>query len=752
MASALDDVLDAIARAVDPAGSVTHAVGSVTLHPHQVSAVLHLRSALAEFGGALLADAPGLGKTFVALAVASAYPRCVVAAPASLRSMWRDAASSARVPIQFISLEALSRSAKPAHAPLVIVDEAHRVSSPAARRYARVASLAHRAHLLLLTATPVRNRRAELTSLLALFLGSEAAQADDALVASCVVRRDHLAGNAVPPVIGTRPIRPRARATIATALRELPPPLAVADGTPAPALVATVLARCWASSLAALEIALVRRLQRGAAIRAALADGRLPSRSELNAWMIGDDAMQLAFPFVASPTASATIPESIDALDRHLTAVAALRNSIRFEVARDSAWRAHALQSICARHNSAIVVAFTGFEATAKTLYQQLKHAPGVALITGRRAVTAGGPVARAAILDVLAERSDRALGRGPDGRFDVRLVIATDLLSEGANLQRASVIVHLDDPWTPASVAQRVGRSARLGSVHDGVHVYRFAPPLAAEALLSVDRIHRAKRSAAKRALAPGDAMDRVRATVKAWRTGRRESMTAVVAACDATRDGFVAVMADTTRTWLIGGRRRGNTWAATARPAQLLALVRAVRRVERSPPRAAEIASLARTIDRWTKHETARTRSGIGQNASPARRRLLMRLDHLVVSSTPSGRASLTLRVGRLRTALATARGAEVERWFAEMLARPPDASEWLDDAERWLSTATARPHGEKSLPELAAILILRRADSAAEQPLAAASVAPLPTAPAAPAPSAGPSAASPETAAPP
>jgi len=43
-------------------------------------------------------------------------------------------------------------------------------------------------------------------------------------------------------------------------------------------------------------------------------------------------------------------------------------------------------------------------------------------------------------------------------------ILIATDCLSQGQNLQEASIIIHFDLPWTPASLEQRNGRIDRIG------------------------------------------------------------------------------------------------------------------------------------------------------------------------------------------------------------------------------------------------------------------------------------------------
>lgn len=698
--SALSDVRDAIARAVDPEAGGPARVGAITLRPHQVTAASRVRAALDAFGGALLADAPGLGKTYVALAVAGAYPRTLVAAPAALRDMWRVSGAEAGVPCEFISLEALSRGSTAVRAPLVIVDEAHRVANTSARRYARVAALAHHAHILLLTATPVRNRRAEWQALLGLFLGADVDLDDASLVARCVIRREAGFTAGVPRVEPAPPMTRRGDATIATALRSLPPPLALADGAAAAGLVATGLARAWSSSHAALQAALTRRLQRGSALADVLASGRLPSRADLRAWLLGDDAMQLAFPFLAREVTVVSVPACRDALERHVHAIAALREHVRPHVARDTEWRARKLRDVRARHSGDVVIAFTAFDATARALFLALRREPGVALLTGRGAETAGGPVHRNDVLDALSVR------RSPvcrvDGRiFDIRLLIATDLLSEGANLQRASVIVHLDDPWTPAGVEQRVGRAARLGSHHETVFVHRFAPPPAARPLLSLERLHQAKRSASRRALAAGNASERLRGAVAGWRVkdGNGDGAghaCAVTAACAGARDAFLAVIHVGGRdARAVGGSRtaRGN-WMVSDDCSRVERLVRAARNDERPRPQSLEVSAITRAIQRWARLGIARGHAGLGRVASRARRRVIGRLNRVLSECGAARLASIASRVARIRADLAGARGAHVDRLLDDALAQPFD-DRWLGVAEEVLADASQGGH---------------------------------------------------------
>ncbi|MBI3568528.1 MAG: hypothetical protein HY084_10065 [Gemmatimonadetes bacterium] len=135
-------------------------LGSITLRAAQRDTLRQVRRAVAEFGGALLADEPGLGKTFVALAFARARGEPLVIAPAALRVMWHDAAARAATPIEFVSFERLSRAEPAMRRGVVIVDEAHHAGARATARYPRLARLCAGAELLLLSATPVRNRRA----------------------------------------------------------------------------------------------------------------------------------------------------------------------------------------------------------------------------------------------------------------------------------------------------------------------------------------------------------------------------------------------------------------------------------------------------------------------------------------------------------------------------------------------------------------------------------------------------------------
>ncbi len=84
-----------------------------------------------------------------------------------------------------------------------------------------------------------------------------------------------------------------------------------------------------------------------------------------------------------------------------------------------------------------------------------------------------------------------------PDGEVD--LLLSTDVLSEGQNLQQAQAVVSYDLPWNPQRVVQRNGRVIRLLSPHDEVYLTTMLPePGELEELLRLEARVRAKIRAA--------------------------------------------------------------------------------------------------------------------------------------------------------------------------------------------------------------------------------------------------------------
>ncbi len=59
----------------------------------------------------------------------------------------------------------------------------------------------------------------------------------------------------------------------------------------------------------------------------------------------------------------------------------------------------------------------------------------------------------------------------------DIRILISTEVLSEGVNLHRSNVVINYDIPWNPTRMMQRVGRINRVDSKFDKIYTYNFFP-----------------------------------------------------------------------------------------------------------------------------------------------------------------------------------------------------------------------------------------------------------------------------------
>lgn len=654
-------VLQHIARAYLGEDS-SQIVGAFRLRPAQREALRAAEAALEEFGGALIADAPGSGKTVLALALAARHADCLVLAPAALREQWQRAAARAGVAIRVASVESLSAGQAIASASLIVVDEAHQLRTPSTQRYRRLAQLAMHRRLLLLTATPVVNRLGDRDALLALILGERASELSAAQRARLILR------------LATEPTRkhPLHRlASLATraevpglgeALQSLPPPLPLADGSAATAIVRTSLAFAWASSLAALDAALSRRLLRGRALDDQLAAGHWPSRASLRDFLVGDDAMQLTFGFETA-SAPGELVNARATLSVHLRAVAALRERIRPLVAADTAIRARALATLSAKHSGQRIVLLAQSAATVRALYSALRHEPGVVGIVGQRVLAAAGRWSRD---EVLAALDARAGDYDPRDLRGIRLLLATDVLAEGVELQAASILVHGDPAWTPARVEQREGRLAREGQRRE-VLVTRFRVPAEAQALLRVNERLLRKAAARETAMRLPVARAQLARRLAHWRVASAHSSdgdsAARVAAIRHSHCGFLALLRNGTTISLVGGEYSRGRWRVTDSPR---ALARALPASTASsvPLEQQHLSCVKRVLRDWQRQRSG-AHAARDESSIPASvfRDLRRRFDAFIAAAPLAERAERSRAAGTLLMELAALRGKGVE-----------------------------------------------------------------------------------------
>lgn len=696
-----DAVRAAIARCGERADE-RRVIGRIALRPHQLVAVARLREMIARSGGALLADDTGLGKTYVAAALASEMRAPLIVAPAALLPMWEAALEAAVVSAPLLSFERLSRGAPPRTShDLVIVDEAHHARTRATRRYRELSALTARASVLLLSATPIHNRRRDLETLLALFLGERASAMSDEELGRHILRRDRSSVDAAGrPPAAARPIwlpLPHDEALLAVLL-SLPPPLPPADGGDGGALLVHSLVRQWASSDGALRGALERRAARAAALSHALLARRYPTRRELRDWATGDGALQLAFPELMASPCGDDHGELLEAVREHARMVDELRNALRSRVSLD-ALRAERLREVRRVHPGEKIVAFAAYAETAASLYRELRGDGHVAALSAHGARVAGGGLTRREAIERFAPVAQGV--RPPRDAERIDVLIATDLLSEGMNLQDASVVVHLDLPWTPARMEQRVGRAARIGSAHDRVTVYALAPPASAERLIAVERRLREKLCVARRAIgadpdvlplpliamadgaAPGEAADEIRVAFTRWRAASPGATDdgELVAAVHAPGPGFLAALESPDGALLLAatGSPGGGVPSASTDPS---AIARAVRLAEGIPAQVnvVQLGEARAAIVHWVAERRAAVAAG-AEAVSPIRRKIARRIGDIVARAAAHRRPLLASLAAEARAASRTSLGTGGEQELRGLLEAPLPDEAWLE-----------------------------------------------------------------------
>jgi superfamily II DNA or RNA helicase len=492
------------------------------LAPHQVPAAERLTAILGKHRGALLADAVGLGKSYVALAVALARgePFALVV-PAVLVSQWRALLKEHGAEAPIITHEGLSGSTvRLSDRPTVrlfLVDEAHRFRNPGTRRYRALARLVVDASVLLVTATPVHNRIGDICHLLRLFLRDHdltalgvpsllrAARGDcdrralTAAVARLAVSRSRgrvRTGYELGRVPLAFPIRAAGRSWRVgcapdAVLRELVAGVArLHGGRDAAALFRLVLLSQLASSLPAFRASLGRYeafLEQGAA---AATDGKTLTRADFRRlFPAGTEELQLVFlPLVLPPKGGVST-----ASERDRDLVRYLRDRSRSDIDP----KAEALGRLLDEGDRKTIV-FVQARATLHHLMRRLRGRR-VAAVAGDRGWFGTEAASREEVIRAFAPRAQGA--STPTAALATDVLIATDLLSEGLNLQDAARVIHYDLPWSPARLAQREGRIDRAASPHSRIETTTFLPPEPLAAAFAVERRLAVKRRVQERA-----------------------------------------------------------------------------------------------------------------------------------------------------------------------------------------------------------------------------------------------------------
>ncbi|RAL20746.1 hypothetical protein DL240_15630 [Lujinxingia litoralis] len=390
---------------------------------------------------------------------------------------------------------------------VVVVDEAHRFRHGGTRRAQALMGLASESPVVLVTATPVCRGAEDLRQLLAYFLSDRAVRGlvgmgladafEEAgrgafdlteLLESVVIRRWRADfGEVRRPKVRFEVERYEAGEAEAWLWQHLEQALrgmglAAFEGTWPRGLFVTTGLRQWESGAGALEEALGGLAHYFERWLDAAARGRWLAVGRFREVFEGVSARQGVMGFVYGERAAdeGRLAVAREGVAEDLEVVREVLARVR-QVREEGGGVEGAVARLVGRERGEKWLVFTGYQGAARALYRRLCQEVGAQVGVGL--VTGGG----AEVTGAGRERFEEVMSRfvGDVGRRDgVGVLVATDCLSEGVNLQRCSRLVLADLPYSPLKLEQRVGRVVRPGGSGGEVRVYLPRPQQWADTL----------------------------------------------------------------------------------------------------------------------------------------------------------------------------------------------------------------------------------------------------------------------------
>lgn len=138
------------------------------------------------------------------------------------------------------------------------------------------------------------------------------------------------------------------------------------------------------------------------------------------------------------------------------------------------------------------VLIFTYYKDTARYLYRELGGEAGKEFRARignpliRRMDSGADPKERRAIVECFAPRANKR-GEIAGTEREIAILISTDVLSEGQNLQDCAHLINYDLHWNPTRMVQRAGRIDRIGTDFETLNIHNMFPEDGLERLLKL-------------------------------------------------------------------------------------------------------------------------------------------------------------------------------------------------------------------------------------------------------------------------
>lgn len=130
------------------------------------------------------------------------------------------------------------------------------------------------------------------------------------------------------------------------------------------------------------------------------------------------------------------------------------------------------------------LIIFTESKDTAEYLERELQKVFG-------KIVLAFSGQSTANVKEKIIDNFDAKVRRPKN---DVKILVSTEVLSEGVNLHQSNIVINYDIPWNPTRLIQRVGRVNRVDTKFERIYTYNFFPTIKSNDLIKLKEAAEAK------------------------------------------------------------------------------------------------------------------------------------------------------------------------------------------------------------------------------------------------------------------
>ena len=411
---------------------------------YQQQAALNAKKILEEYGGVFISDVVGLGKTYVATMLAGQLDgRTIIIAPPALLNRnkpgsWPNVFSDFHIPAEFVSIGKLEYAKdllkQREYRNIIIIDEAHRFRTETTISYEDVAEICRGRRVILVSATPYNNSPRDILAQIKLFQNARKS------IIPGVPNLEEFFGMLEGRLkkIGRQKDYNKFLDVTRSNAREIRDKV--------------------------LKYLMVRR-----------------TRGEIEKYFAEDlKKNNVKFPEVEGP--KPFYYQLNDEEDRIFMETVELITQ-KFTYARYTPLLYLKKHNILGNKNNKIVI-FTGSKETAEYLTQNINKE------FGEIALLFHGDSSEI-VRDKVIENFD---ARARNKKDDYKILVSTEVLSEGVNLHRSNIVINYDIPWNPTRLMQRVGRINRIDTSFDRIYTFNFFPTKQADTEIELTNIARSK------------------------------------------------------------------------------------------------------------------------------------------------------------------------------------------------------------------------------------------------------------------